>query len=506
MPTPKYVQARDTTVHVSFSGSETAEITLKELVDIYGNALAMSDFGSILVLTFNPGNSDNEEIISTTGFTVNSDGTVTLDTSITRMLLAKSPYSASGATAYDHAAGEKVVVSNNPQLYDAIIDYIDGIALAGAPDASMTGKGIVEIATTAEIDAGTATGSTGAIIAVAPDKLATSIYGTRLPSTAGKQYVDAATGMISLYGGASAPTGFLLCDGTAYSIATYNALALVIRNYYGNNAGATFTADAGTDFITATSHGLSDGDHIFLTNVGGALPAGLSVNTSYYVRDKTTNTFKVTASVGGAAVDITGAGTGTHSFHTQFKVPDLRGSMPLGQGTRVRTITFDGAAYVDPATDTITVASNDWLHTGQAVALTGSSLPTGLSATTYYVIRTSATAIQLATSRANADDGTAVDITADGSGTCTLTQTLTARTIGTTGGEEDHTLQTEELASHKHQIDTQSDSSPDNYYGFNYVGGSSNGAYTGDASEVVGSDTPHNVMNPYTVVAYIIKT
>lgn len=50
------------------------------------------------------------------------------------------------------------------------------IANPSASDASTTIKGVVEIATTAEINAGTATGGTGAPLAITPDQLAASNY------------------------------------------------------------------------------------------------------------------------------------------------------------------------------------------------------------------------------------------------------------------------------------------------------------------------------------------
>lgn len=76
--------------------------------------------------------------------------------------------------------------------------------------------------------------------------------------------------------------------------------------------GSAFTADASTDVITSSSHGLSDGNQIALaTGPGGTLPAGLNGTTTYFVRDSTTNTFKVSLTNGGAAVNITSAGSGT---------------------------------------------------------------------------------------------------------------------------------------------------------------------------------------------------
>ena len=54
--------------------------------------------------------------------------------------------------------------------------YADAIATAGSPDANVTTKGVVEIATSSEIDAGTMTGSSGAYLAITPDELENSVY------------------------------------------------------------------------------------------------------------------------------------------------------------------------------------------------------------------------------------------------------------------------------------------------------------------------------------------
>ncbi len=78
-------------------------------------------------------------------------------------------------------------------------------------------------------------------------------------------------------------------------------------------ATQTFTA-AATDIITATAHGLLYGQRITVANSGGALPAGLVASTNYYLRDVTTNTFKVSLTPGGTVVDIGDAGTGTHTL------------------------------------------------------------------------------------------------------------------------------------------------------------------------------------------------
>lgn len=81
----------------------------------------------------------------------------------------------------------------------------------------------------------------------------------------------------------------------------------------GTNGGTVFTA-ATSDTITSAGHGLSDGDVLLLTT-SNTLPAGLSTGTPYFVRDSATDTFKVSLTSGGAAVDITDTGTGTHKWH-----------------------------------------------------------------------------------------------------------------------------------------------------------------------------------------------
>lgn len=86
----------------------------------------------------------------------------------------------------------------------------------------------------------------------------------------------------------------------------------------------TFTADAGTDICTASgnleSGGLAyDGMAVTFTT-SGTLPAGLAINTIYYLIRVTDSTFKVATSyknsagsAAGTAINITDAGSGTHT-------------------------------------------------------------------------------------------------------------------------------------------------------------------------------------------------
>lgn len=61
-----------------------------------------------------------------------------------------------------------------------------------------------------------------------------------------------------------------------------------------------------TDIITASGHGMADGDEVrveaeFATDI---VPSGLNDTTNYFLTSTTTNTFKLAASSGGGAIDI----------------------------------------------------------------------------------------------------------------------------------------------------------------------------------------------------------
>jgi hypothetical protein len=83
---------------------------------------------------------------------------------------------------------------------------------------------------------------------------------------------------------------------------------------YVNNIGTTFTVNASTDIFTANSHGLSAGETIKVI-AATTLPTGLSTTVVYYVITVTTNTFQVSLTNGGSAVDMSDTGTGTLTFY-----------------------------------------------------------------------------------------------------------------------------------------------------------------------------------------------
>lgn len=130
----------------------------------------------------------------------------------------------------------------------------------------------------------------------------------------------------------SPEAGWFLLDNSEKNMTTYEALLLAIgfAGGLGTNV-STFTVTPATDVINKVGHGLSAGTIISVSNTGGGLPGGLATNTVYYVKNPTANSFEVSLTNGGATVDITSNGTGTHSYQTAFKIPEGRGRVLAGK-------------------------------------------------------------------------------------------------------------------------------------------------------------------------------
>jgi hypothetical protein len=75
----------------------------------------------------------------------------------------------------------------------------------------------------------------------------------------------------------------------------------------------TFTAAAATDLLTCNQHGVKPGDQIVVAT-GTTLPTGLAAATRYFAVQVNPNTFALATVPDGPAIDITDAGTGTHTF------------------------------------------------------------------------------------------------------------------------------------------------------------------------------------------------
>jgi hypothetical protein len=71
-----------------------------------------------------------------------------------------------------------------------------------------------------------------------------------------------------------------------------------------------YTVDFTTDTMTATAHGLTNNTVVRVINVGGAFPGPLVRTLNYFVVNVAANTFQLSLTSGGAAINITDNGTG----------------------------------------------------------------------------------------------------------------------------------------------------------------------------------------------------
>jgi hypothetical protein len=86
-------------------------------------------------------------------------------------------------------------------------------------------------------------------------------------------------------------------------------------------ANRIFTADAATDVCTCSGHGFPNGRAVTLeVSVNPAGPGGLASFVVYYVRDATSDTFRLSATPGGAPVDIATNGSGTQRVSDTWPV------------------------------------------------------------------------------------------------------------------------------------------------------------------------------------------
>jgi microcystin-dependent protein len=234
------------------------------------------------------------------------------------------------------------------------------------------------------------------------------------------------------YAGSSAPTGWLLADGSAVSRTTFTAL---------------FTA----------------------------------IGTTY------------------------GAGDGS----TSFNLPDLRSKFPVGAGTAGSIVRTFQPTDVNITNERITITGHPFYNGQSVMYSTIGTVVGGLtSGTIYFVSVLDANTIGLATTRANVDVGTLINLTSQGVGTQTLTYTLTARSLAAQGGEETHGVLVGELPSHNHTFSStiQVGATGSNGGGGNQLSGGTATTFTNVTLNNTGGGTPHNITPPFLALNYIIKT
>jgi hypothetical protein len=307
------VQAKATSLYGSGTSIADTTVKLTAFTDIYGNALAMADFGALGHGTIEPG-TDNEEAITFSGVTVPGDGTATL-TGV-KTVLAKTPFTQTAGLIRGHSGGTRFVISNTAAYMNEFLNKSDDgtvtdvitfpdndtnrarissdtdtavatalvtlgqlsrQAISGASNGSTTVKGIFEEATQAELAAGTAAGSTGARLAANPVALAAQIQsGTWLYA------VEDGTGGDDTYTAACVPALTAYTAGQIFVIkltvantgaATLNLNALGAKNIKKYVSGAQVDPETGDIVANMPCLFEYDGTSMILMNPTAAIPS-----------------------------------------------------------------------------------------------------------------------------------------------------------------------------------------------------------------------------------------
>ena len=118
-------------------------------------------------------------------------------------------------------------------------------------------------------------------------------------------------------------------------------------------AGKTFTAsnNSGDLLITSSAHGLIANQKIRVTTTANDLPVGLSINTDYYIKFESVNTFELSTTAGGTSITWTDAGSGTHSWITSVAT-----SFDHLNGQTVQ-VYYGGMQHIDKVVGAGTVAN-----------------------------------------------------------------------------------------------------------------------------------------------------
>jgi len=537
-----YPQLLSFTLYSSGATLGDTTVVLSTFKSIDGVQLSMTDFGDKGFMTLEPGAGSDEEQISFTGVTLNSNGTTTL-TGV-KNVLHLSPYTETSGLAKSHSGGSKAVVAitsgllnqfankgnaetvtgkftfpsseaarpvgaadTDTAVLEAYVTFgqLGRTSFSGTVNASTIAKGIVEEATQAEIDADTAAGSTAARLFTNPSTLVTSKYGRGLAAFGG---YAADGGSTDAYAITLSPAiaAYTVGQAITFKAATRNTGAATLNiNSVGAQAivkdvsTALDTGDIkagqmvtvvwdGTNFQMVTTNGP--------TPTGAVLPfAGRTSPAGYLLCD-------------GSAVSRT-----TYAALFSVTSPTL--------GTFTITIAAPGLA---------TLASHG-LATGDSVYFTTTgALPTGLTANTrYWVVKNDANSFWLSTTLANALAGTKITTSGSQSGVHTsvltpyglgdgsttfnvpnlkssvpvgLDQAATEFAgLGQTGGEKTHTLITAEMPAHTH--DTAA-GGPNGSGGTVSYSGANQGALAVTSTSTGGGGS-HNNLQPYVTMNYIIK-
>ena len=225
------------------------------------------------------------QLTGTVGASNIGNDTVALGTKTTgdyvATVAASTGVTVSGGTGEGSTAtisiGQAVATTSSPQFVGVTatgtvsanaVSVTNGV---GAASATITGTTATSVLTVDGIEIDTTGATSNQVL---------SYNGTKFVPTTPASTTATPTGAVISYAGSSAPTGWLLCDGSAVSRSTYSALFTAISTRYGVGDGSTtfnlpsmgskiasgITSGTPTNNVSATSN--ASGSHTHNTTTG----------------------------------------------------------------------------------------------------------------------------------------------------------------------------------------------------------------------------------------------
>lgn len=370
---------------VDTSASETKKMTYQELIQPTDANFRIA------------GSADNTKLLAfeVDGFTTATTRTVTIPdanttmvgTDTTQTLTNKTLTSpvlnltsdATGDMYYRNSSGAltRLPIGSAGQIIQVSSSGIpEYIANPSAADASTTVKGVVELATQAEVNAGTSTGGTGAKLVVTPDTLSTWLGTQSIPAfsaTAGENisankpaYIEKEDGLIYTAHGfkqTSAATTFTQPTTiTTYQIAKLNSTQFMTLHDNGANTLTISVYNKATPtsaVATATVSTTFSGTGLTLTT---ATVSRLTDSTFVVFYTNTTNSslrFR-TGSISGSTItmdtDTAYPGGPTYCYGVYAVPADADGKVVLAYGDD--TVANGSSGTMSPTLSYLTVATN----------------------------------------------------------------------------------------------------------------------------------------------------
>jgi microcystin-dependent protein len=293
-------------------------------------------------------------------------------------------------------------------------------------------------------------------------------------------------GVISQFAGASAPSGYLLCDGSAVSRTTYSALFAALNTTYGaGNGSTTFN----------------------IPNLQNRIPVGKGADVAFDVLGETGGSKTVTLSEANMAAHTHSGSTGNqsadHSHSGSTGTVSADHTHSGSTGTVSAGHTHDGTTGNQSA---------DHTHTGTTGNQSAAHTHAGPSHQHTITVIDSRTSLQrgTGTTGTNTPDspvtskGTSFSGTQN-TGTASSNHTHDITTGGVSANHTHSFTSGGQSANHTHSFST-GGISANHTHSFSTAVQSANHTHSFTTNSGTGTATPVNTLPPYIVVNYIIKT